>query len=179
MKSKYSFVILIIAACIIPISISALNKCGANSTPKSIEDCQSGSDDSNYCCFILSPGYDPIIKECVYFEKSKYHGQREYIEKLQVGGNFYRMDCGDIEVKPKKGELCGNDIITNPADCWAFSTQDNSCCSTFEKDKCMWYKKKAGNITDDESIGLLLCSSNTIQLKITSITMLIIMFIFI
>lgn len=172
MENKF---ILVIIAILVP----SVYNCGTNTSPKTYEDCKSGSTNLQYCCFIRSPGFDPIIKKCAPYDKSKYHGQKEYVEMEDLGANIYRMDCGDIEFLKEKGKLCGNDVIKNPADCWAFSTPKHSCCSTFTRDKCIWYKKKQGNITDDDSIEALICLSNTIQMKRIRIVIVFIMFIFI
>ena len=148
------------------LSLSPLVSCeGLSVAPTKESDCTSLSVTDGYCCYATSPGFAPFEKRCVKVLKEEYRNQREIMDEY---GGRWKLKCKQgIDYSTKKGSPCGGYYPTNPIDCWAYSTESQSCCFkrtdnvdikyygvpaelglyATSKTECVWNKKEQGNVT--------------------------------
>jgi hypothetical protein len=129
--------------------------------PVNATDCSSKSDDSNFCCMLSSPGYNPSDTKCYKLSKDNYVGQNSIV----IGGSSWRMNCDNAKPTVKESAACGNSNPLSASDCWYSSTLDNSCCYYNVTKTCQWsVAKKTGIVTKDNNITLN-CSQNFLTIS--------------
>ena len=130
-------------------------------SPIDVTDCTKNNNESNYCCMLSSPGYNPSTRMCMNIPKNSFVGQNTY----NYNNLSWRLNCGNAPVTIIKGAACGNSLPLRPADCWLFSQIDSSCCFYLSNNStgtpgCEWLgSKKMGQTLNNNNI-LLNCNEN-------------------
>jgi hypothetical protein len=134
-------------------------QCLSVSNPIDNTQCTKYSDSNNYCCYLTSPGYNPTDRKCIQIAPQNYVGQNVY----QYNNLTYNLNCGSVAPYVKEGGACGNSNPVFAADCWFFSTMDNSCCFYYSNNVtgipgCQWWAgKQSTNTTKPPTYLMLSC----------------------